>query len=96
MRILEAYGMGSNIWRLIQAIWDGDTMIPRQAGNYRKAFRARRGVRQGDIVSPLIFNIMVDADVRNWRHVHQPRELEDMALFYADDGMVSRGDAETV
>ena len=39
---------------------------------------------------------MVNAVVRNWRHVHQPRELEDITLFYADDGMVSGGDAETV
>ena len=96
MRILEAYGVGPNIRRLIQAIWDGDTMIPRQAGYYGRAFRARRGVRQGDIVSPLIFNIMVDAVVRHWRHVQNPRELDDLALFYADDGMVSGGDAETV
>ena len=96
MRILEGYGVGRNIRRIIRSIWDGDTMIPRQAGYYGKAFKARRGVRQGDIVSPLIFNIMVDAVVRNWRHVQQPHAIDDLALFYADDGMISGTDPDTV
>ena len=63
MRILEGYGVGCNLRRIIQSIWDGNTMIPRQVGYYGKAFKERRGVRQGNIVSPLIFNIMVDAVV---------------------------------
>ena len=96
MRILEGYGVGANIRRILATIWHGDTMIPRQAGYYGKAFKARRGVRQGDIVSPLIFNIMVDAVVRHWRHLHQPDGIEDMALFYADDGLISGGNPDTV
>ena len=96
LRILEGYGVGANIRRILESIWDGDTMIPRQAGYYGRAFRARRGVRQGDIVSPLIFNIMVDAVVRNWRHEQQPNEIEDLALFYADDGLITGAEAVTV
>jgi len=59
-------------------------MVPRQAGYFGRPFKARRGVRQGDIVSPFIFNIMMDAVVRHWRHVHQTHGTEEMALFYAD------------
>ena len=51
-------------------------------------------MRQGDIISPLIFNIMVDAVVKKWRHLHNPNGVEDMAVFYADDGMLSGTDAE--
>jgi len=46
-------------------------------------------VRQGDIVSPFIFNIMVDAVVRHWEYVHQPQGSEEMAMFYADDGLIT-------
>jgi len=82
MRILEGYGVGANIRRIIATIWEGDTMVPRQAGYFGRPFKARRGVRQGYIVSPFIFNIMVDAVVRHWRHVHQPHATEEMAMFY--------------
>ena len=92
MRILEGYGVGRNIRRIIDTIWRGDTMVPRQAGYFGKPFGAKRGVRQGDIVSPFIFNIMVDAVVRHWRHVFQPHEIEELALFYADDGVLTGTD----
>ena len=42
------------------------------------------------------FNIMVEAVVHNWRHVHQLQELTEMALFYADNDIFSAGDAATV
>jgi hypothetical protein len=92
MRILEGYGVGANILRIIATIWEGDTMVPRQAGYFGRAFKARRGVRQGDIVSPFIFNIMVDAVVRHWEHIHQPQGSAEMALFYADDGLITSTD----
>jgi len=31
MRILEGYGVGANIRWVIATIWEGDTMVPRQA-----------------------------------------------------------------
>jgi len=89
MRILEAYGVGCNLRRIISKIWEGDTMVPRQAGYFGKPFRAKRGVRQGDIISPLIFNIMVDAVVRHWRHTMRPDGTQEMAVFYADDGLLT-------
>ena len=96
MRILKGYGVGDNIRRIINTIWEGDTMVPRQEGYYGKPFKAKRGVRQGDIVSPFIFNIMVDAVVRHWRHTHQPKGIDEMALFYADDGVLTGNDPTRV
>ena len=95
MRILKGYGVGRNIRRIIDTIWRGDTMVPRQSGYFGRPFRAKRGVRQGDIVSPFIFNIMVDAVVRHWRHEIQP-SAEELALFYADDGVISGTDEARV
>ena len=58
-RILKKYGVGPNVIRFINLIWEGDTMVHRQSGYFGRQFRASRGVRQGDISSPVIFNIMV-------------------------------------
>ena len=71
-------------------------MVLQQAGYFGKPFRAMGGVRQGDIISPIIFNIMVDAVVWNWRHLSHLRGVEDLALFYADDGLLMGTDAETI
>ena len=90
MRILEGYGVGPNLRRIILHIWNEDTMVPRQSGYFGRPFKAKRGVKQGDIISPLIFNIMVDAVVRHWRHCSG--ESGETSLFYADDGMLAGTD----
>jgi len=59
-------------------------MVPRQAGYYGRSFRAERGVRQGDIIFLLIFNIMAEAVVKNWRHLHNPNGVENMAVFWPE------------
>jgi hypothetical protein len=45
MKILEGYGVGENVRRIIGKIWNGDTMVTKQAGFVGKPFRASRGVR---------------------------------------------------
>ena len=47
-------------------------------------------------MSPTIFNIMVDAVIRHWRHVHRPDLIEELALFFADDGMLTGTSKERV
>jgi len=71
-------------------------MVPRQAGYFGKPFEARRGVRVGDTMSPTIFNIMVDAVIHNWKHEHRPDDIEELALFFADDGMMTGTTQERV
>ena len=94
MRILELYGVGENLRRIIRTVWAGDTMVPRQAGYFGKPFLAERGVRVGDNMSPTIFNIVIDAVVRHWEHVHEPVQFEELALFYIDhDGAITGADA---
>ena len=43
-------------------------MVAQAGGYYGKAFGGERGVTQGDPLSPTIFNVVVDAVVRNWVH----------------------------
>jgi Reverse transcriptase (RNA-dependent DNA polymerase) len=70
-------------------------MIPKQAGFYGKPFRAKRGVRQGDIISPTIFNIIVDAVIREWSSNSDNNQHVE-GIFYADDGLLISEDPPKV
>jgi retron-type reverse transcriptase len=63
-------------------------LAPKQAGFYGKPIKSNRVVTQGDPLSPILFNIVVDAVVREARRRHHT--LNDLnTIFYADDGLIS-------
>jgi hypothetical protein len=103
LEILALYGLGRNALRLLETYWAGQRVVAKQSGYYGEPFEATRGVTQGDIISPTIFNIVSDAVVRYWLStVSMDIEVpvsgvgdggrEHSALFYADDGEVSSRD----
>ena len=96
--ILGQYGVGQNTIRLLQRYWQSNLLVPKQSGFFGEAFRAGRGVTQGDIVSPTIFNIMVDAVLRVWhKEMHLSLDTTTlMATFYADDGRLAGADPDRV
>jgi hypothetical protein len=70
-------------------------VVARQQGFYSRPIISKRGTTQGDIVSPTIFNIVVDAIVRAWYHSKASNDpdpqrdsvwSEPASIFYADDG----------
>ena len=77
-------------------------MVARVGGYYGTAFQGARGMTQGDPLSPTIFNVVVDAVVRNWVAVvvagaeeqgkHGKESRHQASLFYADNGMVASSD----
>ena len=93
LRILELYGVGFNLRRIISTVWQGDTMVPRQSGYFGRPFQAERGVRVGDTMSPMVFNVVIDAVIRHWEHTCQPIPMEEASLFYIDDGALTGTDA---
>ena len=100
--ILEGYGVGPKVRRLLGNYWKQATLAARAGRYYGTAFKGERGVTQGDPLSPTIFNVVVDAVVRHWLHIAteeaerrggRGRERRHQAaLFYADDGMVASTD----
>ncbi|KAL7552528.1 hypothetical protein ACHAWF_016807 [Thalassiosira exigua] len=104
LRILRGYGVGPKTLRLIKLFWTLAEMVCRAGGNYGTPFGASRGVTQGGPLSPKLFNILVDAIVREWLRVlfgddaalgldeEMLRVL--MALFYADDGFIASRDPD--
>jgi len=103
--ILEGYGAGPRMIRLIKNFWSNATMVCRASGNYGMPFQAGRGVTQGGPLSAKLFNILVDAVAREWL-----RELRDgcdmeveeidhlmatfFAIFYVDDAYLASRDPE--
>jgi hypothetical protein len=61
LMILEGYGAGHNMIRLIRNFWTNATMVCRASGYYGTPFQAGRGVTQGGPLSAKLFNILVDA-----------------------------------
>ena len=96
LRLLRQYGVGPNVCRFLELTWLRDTMVPRQAGYYGRPFVAERGVRAGDVISPTVFNVLVDAVLRQWDYAHRPTPVEEMALFYVDDGAIAGTDPRRV
>lgn len=89
--VLEGYKVGPRLCRVLTRFWDGHTMYVRQSRFYGKAIRAERGVTQGDIVSPTLFNLVVDAVVRRWRQLQPQLLLAPVKLngsFCANDGHI--------
>ena len=64
--ILEGYGVGPGSRKLLSNYWRRLTMAARAGGYYGTAFGREQGVTQGDLLSPTLFNVVVDAVVRHW------------------------------
>ena len=77
-------------------------MVERAGGYYGTTFRGERRVTQGDPPSPTIFNVVVNAVMKNWVAVKvggaegQGKRGQDgrhqAAIFYAENGMVISSD----
>ena len=102
LEILEGYGVGQRVRQLLRAYWRKSTMLARAGGYFGTGFKGKRGMTQGDPLSPTIFNVVVDVVVRHWvtLKVEEAETLEEKgqegrhqaALFYADNGMVASSD----
>jgi hypothetical protein len=63
---LAGYGVGPNLLRLQKQFWGNAKMVCCAGGNIGEPFSAGRGVTQGGPLPGLMFNVCVDALVREW------------------------------
>jgi hypothetical protein len=91
--------VGDKLRKIVKDVWDMDRLVPKQAGFFGESFWATRGVRQGDTLSLIIFNIVEDAVIRwVYKEAHGAtlgRPPVDSS-FYADDGKLSGEKPEQV
>jgi hypothetical protein len=91
--------------RLIRNFWETAMDVCRAKGNYGRPFKAGRAVTQGGALSAKLFNILVNAVIREWMRIMREtlgdsdgqlaiRVKELFAIFYVDDGYIASRDAE--
>ncbi|RXN18971.1 hypothetical protein ROHU_007542 [Labeo rohita] len=63
-RTIEADHVPLKIISLLKSAYDGSTSLVRIRNDLSDEFEIKTGVRQGDVASPLLFNIVIDAIMR--------------------------------
>jgi hypothetical protein len=102
--ILEEYSVGPRMVRLIRNYWRDAIMVCRASGNYGQPFKAGRGVTQGNPLLAKLFNILVDAVVREmFRQLREEGDYKEaelakllvtfFAIFYVKDAYLASRDA---
>ena len=99
IQTLEVYGAGPHMCGLLETLWDHQKVAPIKNSYHRPAFSDTWGTIQGGLVSPPLFNVVVDNVIRTWlaMTVKDQRLAHNrlgetvgwcLGVFYADDGMV--------
>ena len=66
LEILEGYGVGPNVLGLLTFYWNSQRCVAKCGKYHGETFVPYRGATQGGVVSPTLFNVLVDAVVRKW------------------------------
>ena len=67
LKLMEKYGVGKNIRRHVDKVWDNQFFMLCQADLYSEPVGVKRGCTQGDTDSPIIFNLIIDAVICTWK-----------------------------
>jgi hypothetical protein len=98
---MTGYGVGPKLLRLQKYFWDQAKMVCRAGGSFGKPFAAFWGVMQGGPLSSLIFDVCVDAVIREWLCRTIDKEAaggffsvacKEIVAFFVDNGLVGSRD----
>ena len=63
---LEGYGAGPRLCGILETFWDLQKVLLRQNGFHGPALPTTRVKMQDGLVSPTLFNVVVDNVIRTW------------------------------
>jgi hypothetical protein len=101
LEVMTGYGVGPKLLHLQKYFWDQAKMVCRSGGSFGKPFTAFQGVTQGGPLSSLMFNVCVDAVIREWLRWMIDKEAaggffsvacKEIVAFFVDNGLVGSRD----
>ena len=66
IQTFEGYGAGLCLCRLLETLWDHQKVVPRQHVYHILALLSARVTTQDGVISPTLFNVVVDNFIRTW------------------------------
>jgi ribonuclease HI len=82
-QILEAYGIPDV--DLLKSMYDGSWFVGDNSFGRTDPILLERGVKQGDVLSPLMFSLVIDVLLRNWRLQTKARPGLPEEFAFVDD-----------
>ena len=86
LELLAGYGFGPNVLQFLHRVWANACLALGQMGYHGVPISLEHEIWQGDILSPLFLNIIVDCILHQWHHQTGP---DTVGKFYADDGRIA-------
>ena len=99
-KLLKLYGLPNKIIALIKTMFEGSESCVRVGQEHTDFFEITTGVRQGDVLSPLLFNIVIDYIIGKLQQVEGGVRWTASnilkALAYADDICLLGEDTDSI
>ena len=88
---LAEIGVGGNILKFIRSAYRQQTSVVRTRHGPTRSFKIGKGVKQGCILSPLLFSIFINDLLRNpcWKGICTDYIDKLIGLLYADDVVIT-------
>jgi hypothetical protein len=87
--MLTSRGFSENWVNWMKAIVKCGSFGVNLNGEESSYFKPSKGLRQGDPISPLLFNLVVDVFTKMWRKVSRLGHIKGLLTEFREDGVVS-------